>query len=124
MPHIVTARCVDCRYMDCCEECPVDCFYTLDDPAMLAIDPETCIDCAICIPACPVHAIYPEAEVPAPYQDWIDKNRRLVPAGTQVFAEDIQMGNKTPAPNPHTLEQVQAHEQSQGLTILEPSEIT
>ena len=50
MTHVVTGRCVDCRYTDCCTVCPVECFYETKDPAMLVIDPDTCIDCELCVP--------------------------------------------------------------------------
>src|SRR5574337_1023138 len=81
MPHVVTGRCVDCKYTDCCAVCPVDCFYEIDDPRMLVIDPDTCIDCQLCVPECPIHAIYEAEEVPAPYQEWIAKNVELFKTG-------------------------------------------
>jgi ferredoxin len=55
MPHIVTEKCVKCKYTDCVEVCPVDCFYEGDD--YLVIDPDVCIDCGVCIPECPIDAI-------------------------------------------------------------------
>ena len=64
MAHVVTERCVDCRYTDCCAVCPVDCFYETESPAMLVIDPDTCIDCGLCIPECPIQAIWTEDELP------------------------------------------------------------
>ena len=54
MTHVVTGRCVDCRYTDCCTVCPVECFYEVKDLAMLVIDPDTCIDCELCVPECPI----------------------------------------------------------------------
>jgi ferredoxin len=55
MTHYVGEECVKCKYTDCVEVCPVDCFYEGED--FLVIDPETCIDCGVCIPECPVDAI-------------------------------------------------------------------
>ena len=55
MPHIVNEKCIKCKYTDCVEVCPVDCFYEGDD--MLFINPDECIDCGVCIPECPVDAI-------------------------------------------------------------------
>ena len=72
MTHVVTGRCVDCRYTDCCTVCPVDCFWETKDPAMLVIDPETCIDCELCVPECPINAIYTESELPECYADWTE----------------------------------------------------
>ena len=74
MTYIVTDRCVDSRYTECVADCPVDCFYEIKDPHMLIINPDECIDCDACVPLCPVNAIYPEAEVPDEFQEWVDKN--------------------------------------------------
>ena len=68
MTYIVTERCTDNRYTDCVADCPVDCFYELQDPHMLIINPDECIDCDACVPLCPVNAIYPEAEVPEEHE--------------------------------------------------------
>ena len=77
MTHIVTERCVDCRYTDCCTVCPVDCFYETESPAMLVIDPDTCIDCELCVPECPIQAIWPEDELPDGEPDKVNANREL-----------------------------------------------
>jgi len=68
MTYIVTGNCEDCRFTDCVEVCPVDCFY--GDERMLYIHPDECIDCGACVPACPVEAIYPEADVPESEAKW------------------------------------------------------
>ncbi len=59
MTHVVTDECVKCKYTDCVEVCPVDCFH--EGELMLVIDPEECIDCGVCIPECPVDAIKEES---------------------------------------------------------------
>ena len=74
MPHIVVGRCVDCRYTDCCTVCPVDCFYETAEPPMLVIDPDTCIDCGLCVDECPVRAIFPEEDLPAEWNNYIQLN--------------------------------------------------
>ncbi|MDA2925706.1 ferredoxin family protein [Acidobacteria bacterium AH-259-G07] len=74
MTYIVTERCVGSRYTECVADCPVDCFYELQDPHMLIINPDECIDCDACVPLCPVNAIYPEAEVPDEHAEWVEKN--------------------------------------------------
>jgi ferredoxin len=84
MAYVVTGRCVDCRYTDCVEVCPVDCFWEIDDPAMLVIDPDTCIDCGACVPVCPIQAIYPEDEVPSYYQEYIELNAEKFEDGKNV----------------------------------------
>src|SRR4029079_12898805 len=70
MAHVVTERCVNCRYTYCAVECPVTCFWEIKNPHMLVIDPDTCIDCEACVPACPVNAIWPDHELPEAYASW------------------------------------------------------
>lgn len=72
MTYVVTQYCVDCRYTDCAEVCPVEAFHI--GPRMLYINPETCIDCDACVPACPVSAIYPEDEVPEKWAEYTEIN--------------------------------------------------
>ncbi|MBN1287775.1 MAG: 4Fe-4S binding protein [Anaerolineae bacterium] len=65
MTHIITGLCM--RYAGCVEVCPVDCIapgYPIDEWPYYYIDPDACIDCGACVPACPYNAIWPEAEVP------------------------------------------------------------
>lgn len=73
MAHVVTEPCVDCKYTDCVEVCPVACFHEADN--RLWIDPDVCIDCTACVPVCPVEAIFAEADVPADQQGQIELNR-------------------------------------------------
>ena len=60
MTYVVTEACIRCKYMDCVEVCPVDCFYEGDN--MLVINPSECIDCGVCEPECPAEAILPDTE--------------------------------------------------------------
>ena len=75
MTHVVTEACIRCKYTDCVDVCPVDCFR--EGPNFLTIDPDECIDCAVCIPECPVNAILPEEDVPADQQAFIALNAEL-----------------------------------------------
>ena len=75
MAHVVTDSCIRCKSTDCVDVCPVDCFR--EGPQFLVIDPDECIDCAVCIPECPVNAIYTEEEVPQPMKGFIALNRDL-----------------------------------------------
>ena len=71
MTFVVTESCIRCKYTDCVEVCPVDCFY--EGASMLVIHPEQCIDCAVCVPTCPVNAILPDTEPEA--ARWLALNR-------------------------------------------------
>ncbi|MFP4276468.1 MAG: ferredoxin FdxA [Wenzhouxiangella sp.] len=75
MTFVVTENCIKCKYTDCVEVCPVDCFH--EGPNFLVIDPEECIDCTLCEPECPVEAIYPEDDLPADQQAFLELNAEL-----------------------------------------------
>jgi ferredoxin len=75
MAYVVTESCIKCKYTDCVDVCPVDCFR--EGPNMLVIDPEECIDCTLCVPECPVEAIFAEDDVPPEQRDWIPINAEL-----------------------------------------------
>ena len=75
MTHVVSDSCIRCKYTDCVDVCPVDCFR--EGPNMLVIDPDECIDCAVCIPECPVNAIYAEEDLPAGQEKFIKLNAEL-----------------------------------------------
>ncbi|HUJ47627.1 MAG TPA: ferredoxin FdxA [Rhizomicrobium sp.] len=70
MTFVVTDACIKCKYMDCVEVCPVDCFYEGEN--MLVIDPDICIDCGVCEPECPPEAIKPDTE--AGLERWLVVN--------------------------------------------------
>ncbi|HKK15468.1 MAG TPA: ferredoxin FdxA [Gammaproteobacteria bacterium] len=75
MTFVVTENCIKCKYTDCVEVCPVDCFH--EGPNMLVIDPDECIDCSLCVPECPVDAIFADADVPADQQEFFGLNAEL-----------------------------------------------
>lgn len=70
MTYVVTESCIKCKYTDCVEVCPVDCFYEGEN--MLVINPDECIDCGVCEPECPIEAIKPESEG---LLEWMELNR-------------------------------------------------
>jgi len=77
MTHLVTENCIKCKYTDCVSVCPVDCFY--EGPNFLVINPDECIDCAVCIPECPVNAIVAQEDIKDPIENqyWFDINQKL-----------------------------------------------
>ena len=75
MTFVVTDNCIKCKYTDCVEVCPVDCFH--EGPNMLVIDPDECIDCTLCEPECPVEAIMAEEDVPEGKKLFIELNAEL-----------------------------------------------
>ena len=77
MTHVVTESCIRCKYTDCVDVCPVDCFR--EGPNFLTIDPDECIDCAVCIPECPANAIYAEDDLPEGMEIFLQFNKKLAP---------------------------------------------
>ena len=75
MTYVVTEPCFDCKYTDCVDVCPVDCFHEGDQ--MLYIDPVECIDCNACVPVCPVEAIFKEDDVPPEWHEFVRLNAEM-----------------------------------------------
>ena len=85
MTFVVTENCIKCKFTDCVDVCPVDCFR--EGPNFLVIDPDECIDCTLCEPECPANAIFAEDEVPEGQEIFIKLNAELAkqwPAITDV----------------------------------------
>jgi ferredoxin len=78
MSFVVTEPCIRCKYTDCVAVCPMNCF--VEGPHMLVIDPDGCIDCAMCVPECPMDAIVHESEVPPAQAGFVQLNARLAQA--------------------------------------------
>lgn len=75
MPHVIAEPCIGVKDQSCTQVCPVECIY--DGGDQFYINPDECIDCGACVPACPVSAIYPEEDLPANFHSYIAKNRQL-----------------------------------------------
>ena len=89
MTYVVTETCIKCKYTDCVDVCPVDCFR--EGPNFLVIDPDECIDCTLCVAECPVEAIYAEDDVPENQRAFIQINAELAKAWPPII-------EKKPAP--------------------------
>jgi ferredoxin len=106
--YVVMDACIKCKYMDCIEVCPVDCFYEGEN--MLVIHPDECIDCGVCEPECPVDAIKPDTETGT--EEWVAFNRDYSlkwpnitvkgtpPADADAFAKELDKLAKYFTPNP------------------------
>jgi ferredoxin len=75
MTFVIAENCIKCKYTDCVEVCPVDCFH--EGPNFLVIDPDECIDCTLCEPECPVNAIFPEDDLPDEQRHFLELNAEL-----------------------------------------------
>ena len=84
MTYVVTESCIKCKYTDCVEVCPVDCFR--EGPNFLVIDPDECIDCTLCVPECPVEAIFAEDEVPENQRAFTALNAELAKEWKAIVA--------------------------------------
>jgi ferredoxin len=82
MTHVVTESCIRCKYTDCVDVCPVDAFR--EGPNMLVIDPNECIDCAVCVIECPVAAIFEENDVPTEQLQFTALNAELAPQWPRI----------------------------------------
>lgn len=110
MTHVVTESCILCKHTDCVDVCPVDCFR--ETPFMLVIDPDECIDCAVCIPECPVNAILAEEDLPSSQINLIAVNQKLALIGTSITRR------KSPLPN------AEAWKEMPGKAMLVESDLT
>jgi ferredoxin len=82
MAYVVAEPCIKCRYTDCVEVCPVDCFY--QGPNFLVIQPDECIDCGACEPVCPTKAIFPEDSLPEKWKEYVQLNADLSKKWQQI----------------------------------------
>lgn len=89
MTYVVTESCIRCKFTDCVDVCPVDCFK--EGPNFLVIDPDECIDCAVCVPECPVNAIYADQDVPEDQKSFIALNRELAKTWNPLTSSKDQL---------------------------------
>ena len=108
MAYVVADGCVRCKYTDCVDICPIDdCFR--EGPNFLVIDPETCIDCTLCVAECPAEAIFAEDEVPEEQLDYIAINAKMAKVWPAI--------NQAKEPLPEADEWVDVADKIQYLTL-------
>lgn len=88
MTFVVTENCIRCKYTDCVEVCPVDCFKV--GPNFMVIDPDECIDCALCEPECPAQAIFSEDDLPENMRQFIEINAERAKRWPTITAHEEQ----------------------------------
>jgi len=108
MTFVVVDKCIKCKYTDCVEVCPVDCFR--EGPNMLVIDPDECIDCNLCVPECPIDAIFAEDDLPEDQKDFIEINERLSKSWPMITAmkdapTDADQWKEAPNKREHLIEE-------------------
>ena len=89
MAHVVTSPCKGTKDTSCMKVCPVTCFY--DAGEVLLINPDECIDCGLCVPECPVSAIFPVDEVPDTDKEWVDTNKNFFDGKSDDQKEALRM---------------------------------
>jgi len=85
MTYVVAEPCVKCKYTDCVDVCPVDCFYEGEN--FLVIHPDECIDCGACVPECPTEAIFSEDDLPEKWAEYTELNAKLAEAWPNIDAK-------------------------------------
>jgi len=94
MSHVVTEPCVDCKFTDCVEVCPVNCFY--EGPDRLLINFDECIDCTACVAVCPVEAIFAEGDVPEKWASYIELNKNGAPNHPNISVKKESLAKDKP----------------------------
>ena len=90
MTYVVNESCIKCKYMDCVEVCPVDCFYEGEN--MLVIHPDECIDCGVCEPECPIEAIKPDTE--PGLEKWLELNAEYAKVWPNITVKKDAAGRR------------------------------
>jgi ferredoxin len=91
MTYVVTQACIKCKYTDCVTVCPVDCFY--EGPNFLAINPDECIDCAVCVPECPVNAIVADSDLTDEQRVFLGLNKELSVSWPRITKQKSPLEN-------------------------------
>lgn len=91
MTYVVTENCILCKFTDCVEVCPVDCFH--EGPNFLVIDPEECIDCTLCVAECPAEAIFAEDDLPDDQKQFLQINAELARNWPSILEKKAAMAD-------------------------------
>jgi ferredoxin len=93
MTYVVTDACINCKHTECVQVGPVDAFHA--GPNFLVIDPDACVDCGACVPACPVEAIFADADVPAEMQQYVGLNAELAKDWPEIVRMEDPLAEAT-----------------------------
>ena len=110
MAYVVAEPCINCKFTDCVDVCPVDCFY--EGKNILVIHPEECIDCGACEPECPVDAIFEEDEVPDKWRHYVEINAQYSPKWPGITSKKPQLP---------TAEEFRDNKDKGSFVVLEPA---
>ena len=89
MTYVVAEPCINCKYTDCVDVCPVDCFYEGEN--FLVIHPVECIDCGACVPVCPTEAIFSDDDLPEKWSQWLELNAKYASEWPNISAQKDAM---------------------------------
>lgn len=107
MAFIVGSPCVGCKDTKCVEVCPVDCFY--EGPDFLVINPDECIDCALCEPECPVEAIWSDDELPPEQIPFVELNAKLSEVWPNIAETKDAMAHESPYTTEEAIEHIKKY---------------
>ena len=91
MTYVVAEPCVKCKFTDCVDVCPVDCFYEGEN--FLVIHPDECIDCGACVPECPTEAIFSEDDLPEKWDAYTELNAKFAESWPNIDEKKDPLGD-------------------------------
>jgi ferredoxin len=111
MTYVVTDNCIQCRHTSCVDICPADAFHL--GPNFIAINPQECVDCGLCLPECPEEAIEPENQLDDSNRHFIELNAELVKHWPVILQRIPPLANhehwsRKPNKLPHLIREAEA----------------
>ncbi len=91
MTYVVAEPCIKCKFTDCVDVCPVDCFYEGEN--FLVIHPDECIDCGACVPECPTESIFSEDDLPEKWEEYTELNAKFAETWPNIDEKKDSLGD-------------------------------